>query len=118
MPLRNLQTVVAKGSKGFHHNFNDVVFVIDDLISPLDDVIYTGLSAANQEGYHKLLLPTIRMGVMAGVVEKTPKEALTHLANGIQRFATDNSDKLNLEILTIVIDKNQPLVNAVGEAFY
>ena len=66
-PLNNLQTVVARGSGKHKGKFRDVVFVIDDLKSPLDKVVYAGLEAASNEGYTSLLVPTIRMGVMAGV---------------------------------------------------
>ena len=50
MPLSDLQTVVARGNASKHMGkFNDVVFVVDDLESSLDKVVYTGLEAAHQE---------------------------------------------------------------------
>jgi O-acetyl-ADP-ribose deacetylase (regulator of RNase III) len=76
MPLKNLQTVVSRGIPGDINRgcFRDVVFVIDDLQSPLEEVVYTGLETANEEGYERILLPTMRMGVMSGVVEKLHKK--------------------------------------------
>ncbi len=72
--LRDLQTVVARGGARPDRKigFRDVIFVVDDLESSLDKVVYAGLETANNEGYKSLLIPTIRMGVMAGVRE-TPE---------------------------------------------
>jgi len=104
MPLKNLQVVVAKGDKKRHNGqFDDVIFVVDDLESPLEDVIYTGLETANKEGYSKLLLPAVRLGVMRGVVEKTPTEAITRISKGINTFMTQYGAKTKLEDITFVI---------------
>jgi len=48
-PLRDLQTIVARGTGKHRGKFRDVVFVVDDLESPLNDVIYTRLEAASSE---------------------------------------------------------------------
>ena len=72
MPLTDLQTIVAEGhSNGHQGRFDNVVFVVDDLQSPLEDVVYEGLKAAHKQKYPVVSLPTIRMGVMLGAVEQT-----------------------------------------------
>ena len=44
MPLNNLQTIITKGDRRNHHGeFDNVIFVVDDLQSPLDEVVYNGL---------------------------------------------------------------------------
>jgi O-acetyl-ADP-ribose deacetylase (regulator of RNase III) len=107
MPLSDLQSLVAKGDKANHRGqFNDVVFVVDDLKSPLELIIYQGLETANQEGYHKLLLPAVRMGVMAGVVEKTSEEAILRIKNGINAFMGKYGKTTKLEDITFVIYGN------------
>ena len=104
MPLSDLQTVIAKGNASNHRGkFNDVVFVVDDLKSSLDKVVYTGLEAAHKEGYGQLLLPVMRMGVMAGVVERTPEETIAKLGQGIERFMHQYGKQTKLENLTFVV---------------
>ena len=108
-PLRDLQTVVAKGTGPHRGKFKDVVFVIDDLESSLDRVIYFGLQTANRENYKYLLIPTIRMGVMAGVKE-TPEEAVIKMAGGLNEFVKRYSGGTNLENIKFVVYNNPSLV--------
>jgi O-acetyl-ADP-ribose deacetylase len=104
MPLEDLQTVVAKGNRRNHKGqFDNVVFVVDDLQTPLDNVVYTGLEAASEEGYQKVLLPTIRMGVMLGQVEKTPQEAVERMSNGVREFMGKYGKKTRIEDLRFVV---------------
>ncbi|MEK6908731.1 MAG: hypothetical protein AABX23_01625 [Nanoarchaeota archaeon] len=105
MPLQNLQTIIAKGGARPDRKigFRDVVFVVDDLRSPLDEVVYAGLEAAHSQNYGKILIPTIRMGVMAGVVEKTPQEAISKLGAGIGRFMDQYGAKTKMNNLTFVV---------------
>jgi len=119
MPLRNLQTIVAKGNRRFHKGqFNDVVFVVDDLESSLDKVAYSGLEAAHREGYGKILVPTIRMGVMAGVVEKTPEEAVRKLGSGISEFMKAYGQQTKLENITFVVYNDMKTLTQLATGFY
>jgi hypothetical protein len=113
MPLKNLQTVVARGIPGDinHGLFRDVVFVIDDLQSPLEEVVYTGLEAANVEGYERILLPTMRMGVMSGVVEKTPQEAVDRMSIGVKDFLNKYGSKTKIKELGFVVYLNPEIAN-------
>ncbi len=104
MPLSNLQSIVAKGNKANHNGqFNDVVFVVDNLQSPLEQVVYKGLETADKESYKKILLPAIRMGVMAGEVEKTPEEAVSRIGEGINSFMKKYGKNTQLKNITFVI---------------
>jgi len=82
--------------------FDDVIFVVDDLQSPLDKVLYQGLERAHNESYPKILVPTIRMGVMAGVRE-SPEEAVQKMGEGLQRFIDTYANKTKLEDVTFVV---------------
>jgi O-acetyl-ADP-ribose deacetylase (regulator of RNase III) len=115
MPLEDLQTVVAKGKRTIHTGqFNDVVFVVDDLKSSLDEVVYAGLEASHNAGHRSLLLPAIRMGVMAGVREKTPQEAAQKISLGVQKFIVDYGTSTKLTNLTFVIYNDINTFNAIG----
>ncbi len=116
MPLHDLQTVVARGNSRTHSGkFNDVVFVVDDLESSLDKVVYKGLEAAHQESYPKLLVPAIRMGVMAGAVEKTAEETIARLRQGIYDFMRDYGAKTKLENLTFVVYRDPKAMQQLGQ---
>jgi O-acetyl-ADP-ribose deacetylase (regulator of RNase III) len=84
MPLHDGQTVIAKPETVHGGEFIDVVFVIDDLEQPLRNIVSTALKAADGAGYKAVSLPTIRMGVMLGQVEKTQEEAAQEMAEGIK----------------------------------
>ena len=111
--LRDLQTVVAKGSGNHRGKFKDVIFVIDDLQSLLARVVYAGLEAASNEEYTSLLIPTIRMGVMAGVRE-TPEQAIRGMADGLSEFVGAYSGKTNLRDIKVVVYKNPALAEDIS----
>ncbi|MBI4175774.1 MAG: hypothetical protein HY518_01090 [Candidatus Aenigmarchaeota archaeon] len=114
MPLHDLQTVIAKGDRSRHRDqFNDVVFVVDDLRNPLDMVVYSGLEAAHQEQYGSLLIPAIRMGVMTGAVEKTPIETVAKLGEGILEFLRTYTET-NLKDVTFVVYRDPASLTYLG----
>ena len=114
MPLRDLQVVVAKGNKGSHSGeFRDVIFVVDDLQNPLNRVVYAGLEAAHQHGYEKIVVPTIRMGDMVGVVEKTPEEAVARMSEGINDFVLKYGGQTNLRNITFVVYRDPATVRTL-----
>jgi len=103
-PLKNLDTIVARGDQNTHAGqFNDVVFVVDALESPLNEVVYKGLEAASNAGYESLAMPAVRMGVMLGAVEKTPEATVESLGMGIIDFMATYGAGTKLKNLTFVI---------------
>lgn len=103
MPLKDGQTVVARSGGHAHDGaFANVVFVVDDLKRPLQEIIYSGLKAASNAGFKSVSLPTIRMGVMLGVVEKSVNEAVSEMTKGVRRFLGENSDT-TLKSITFVV---------------
>ena len=103
MPLKDGQTILALG-KGYKHSglFSNVIFVVDDLKKPLHEIIYAGLKTCSDAGFKTVLIPTIRMGVMLGVVEKNKHSTITRLHQGVWNFFAMNKDH-NLEKITFVV---------------
>jgi len=102
--LNDLDVIVAKGKSSIHKGqFDNVIFVVDDLKSPLNQVIYKGLEAASNEGYSNILIPAMRMGVAAGIIEKSPQEAVEKLALGIEDFCMGNFNGTSLKDITFVV---------------
>lgn len=115
MPLTDGQTVVAHSNGRAHDGaFTNVVFVVDDLQRPLHEIIQSGLQAASDAGFKSASLPTVRMGVMLGVVEKSTKEAVDEMAKGVKKFLATNPST-QLEGITFVVyndTKTQSLLQA------
>lgn len=103
LPLKQGDTVVALGATHEHRGaFKNVVFVIDDLRAPLGEVVENGLGAASLAGFASVTLPTIRMGVMLGAVEKSTAEAIDQMVSGVKRFLRENPDT-SIQSLSFVV---------------
>lgn len=92
--LSDLTTVVAAGGNGSRAPFKNVVFVVDDLVSPLRKVIIAGLEAVHKAGFKTVTIPGIRLGVMLGVVEKSLEEAYAELDTGVTTFLTGRTTSI------------------------
>jgi len=91
IPLSHEQTIVAHGNGG-GTAFGNVIFVVDDLQGKLSSIVYNGLKAASDAGFKTVSLPTIRMGVMLGAVEKSVEEAVSEMALGVKSFQNEGGD--------------------------
>ncbi|MBI2326110.1 macro domain-containing protein [Candidatus Collierbacteria bacterium] len=98
--LQNGQAVVAKEKTPHKGSFKDVVFVVDDLLSPLGDLVYTALQSANDQGYNSVAFPLMRTGVMLGAVEPDVEAVVQQMKAGINRFrATVPTSRMNINIV-------------------
>lgn len=114
-PLSDLQTIVASGDKRSHNGqFDDVVFVIDDLQSPLEKVIGNGLEASNSTNHKKVLIPTLRMGVMAGVRESA-EEAMYAMADAVGSFVSKYGDSTSIKDLGFVVYNDSSIENQLRD---
>src|SRR5579872_5093194 len=66
--------------------YKAVVFVVDDLRQPLHVLVESALTCAFHFGCKSMVMPALRCGVMAGVVEKTAVETVQAILNGVQSF--------------------------------
>lgn len=105
LPLKHSNTVVAKKQGAHRGQFEDVVFVIDDLEGPLNAIIISALTAASKAGYKKISLPAIRTGVMLGAVEKNTEETAYQTVIGFETFAATHTGSLTEATLVVY---NQP----------
>lgn len=115
MPLTHEQAVIAySGSRAHRGAFKNVVFVVDDLQGPLRNIVYQGLKAAHDAGFKTVTLPTIRMGVMLGAVEKTQTEALNEMTQGVRTFLLETPE--GLDRITFVVYNNPDLKRELESA--
>jgi O-acetyl-ADP-ribose deacetylase (regulator of RNase III) len=111
--LRNGMVVIAKESERHSGSFKDVIFVVDDLESPLNELVLTALTAAEDAGYSKVAMPLMRTGVMLGVVERTVEVVVQRMRQGIRNFWLKYPDS-KLEIVIVVFGDKEAvrLLNA------
>ena len=108
MPLEDGQTVVARQKTSHKGAWGDVLFVVDDLRLPLNQLVERALTAADQAGYETVSMPAIRTGVMLGVKEKTAAEAATLLMDGVRRHRERGT---GIKEVTIVVFRDPKLFN-------
>lgn len=112
MPLTDGQTIVARKTAPHQGSFENVVFVIDDLRRPLNQIVFAGLKAAADAGFKTVSLPTIRLGVMLGIVEKSKAEAVGQMIEGVQRAQQEFGDRL--ESVTFVVYNDREVENLLN----
>lgn len=114
LPLRHLQTVVAKKRGQHSAQFGDVVFVIDDIDrrQPLGPVIIAALEGADEAGYKSVSMPAIRTGLALGQIEKDAAAAAREIASGIERFVGGGTSAL--KEMTIVIYNAKDVFDALA----
>jgi O-acetyl-ADP-ribose deacetylase (regulator of RNase III) len=84
--LRDSQVVIASGSAQQHQGaFDHVVFVVNDLVRPLGDLVVAGIAAA-AAGIRRIALPAMRTGVMLGSYEPTVLAAAREMHRGVNQF--------------------------------
>jgi O-acetyl-ADP-ribose deacetylase (regulator of RNase III) len=108
MPLSDGETVVAFGNGT--SQFQNVVFVVDDLQQPLDNIVFHGLLAASDAGFKSVTLPAIRTGVMLGCFEKTKQAAVFAIGEGVRRFLEVGD--LNITFVVYSDRETQALLSA------
>jgi len=95
------QAIVAKRREDSSSRYKHVVFVVDDLMRPLNHIVYCGLSAANGEGFKRVSVPMIRMGRMQGK-EEDRFEVISELGKAIKLFRADTYS-CKIETVTVVV---------------
>lgn len=106
MPLHDGQTIFApeQGNANGHTGlFDAVLFVVDDLQRPIDELVTLALKAAVTHELLAITIPAIRTGAQAGVYEPR-KAALTGLANAVNKFVLEDA---SLDKITLVAPSNE-----------
>jgi|SRR5579884_2107044 len=94
--------IFADGSSIQHRGaFHHVIFVIDDLQLPLQELVKAGLREVYARNLGSVSLPMMRTGVMKGMVEKTQEEVVGQMAEAIKQMADAYPDK-SLEIRIVI----------------
>lgn len=103
--LTDGEVIVVEGKDIAHTgSFNDVVFVVDDLKTPLSELVYSALQAAKGKGYTSIALPLMRTGVMLGAVEKTLEAVVNQMQLGIDRSLKNNNGSI-INLYVVVYGK-------------
>jgi O-acetyl-ADP-ribose deacetylase (regulator of RNase III) len=108
MPLSDGQTILASGNGT--SQFQNVIFVVDDVRQPLSGIVFNGLLAASNAGFKSVTLPAIRTGVMLGRFEKTKQAAVFAIGEGVRRFLEVGD--LNINFVVYSDRETQALLSA------
>lgn len=98
-----------------HDSFENVIFVIDNLKLRLHEIVLSGLNSAERNQQEKITLPTIRMGVMLGVVEKNEDEAIDEMVEGVEMFKKQTP--FFVKEIKFVVYNNPELVEKLRKRF-
>jgi O-acetyl-ADP-ribose deacetylase (regulator of RNase III) len=109
LPKKHGDVIVARKQTAHRGDFEDVIFIIDDLEGPVSDLVYNILKAASDAGYTNGSLPAFRTGVMKGAYEPTVKDAVAGTFEGIQRFYEENPDSNFSNLIFVIYDSPEVL---------
>lgn len=98
------QAHFTRGNMNNSGSFKNVIFVIDDLGKRLHEIILAGLKEAEKQGLDTVTIPTIRMGIAIGLVEKSEDEVLEEMARAIRLF--ESSRPSSVKTITFVVYQN------------
>jgi hypothetical protein len=98
--------VIVHGDDTRRLHFRDVIFVVDDLVQPLGNLVLRGLLAADLAGYASVALPLMRTGVMAGVVEKNVQEVIHEINRAVKIFSDGSPVFLENIAIWVYDDRN------------
>ena len=113
--LNDLDAVFAQGKRDMPWNggrFDNVIFVVDDLKSPLNEVVESGLFSADYHNMKEILLPAMRTGVMLGQIELSMNEVVDEIIMGIRKHFAGSPDSV-IEKITIVVYSNKEFRSAM-----
>jgi O-acetyl-ADP-ribose deacetylase (regulator of RNase III) len=114
MPLTDGDVVVAQGQPNIAPAFERIIFVIDDLVRPLDQIVGAGLRKAEDLGFAKVTLPTLRMGNMAGKYRS--EDAISALVRAINGFVKDNPKQV--QEVRVVVYNSRANANVLREQLF
>jgi len=101
----SIKTIVALKKRPHKGAFGDVVFTVDDVVEPLQNVVLRGLNAAAAADYRTVSMGAIRLGA-ARNVGGTTSEKIHSIVEAIRAHGqTENP----LEMVTIVIFRERNL---------
>lgn len=114
MELHDRQVILARGNHQHRQHlglFNDVVFVVDDLIRPLNELVFTALQEARNFKFKSIALPVMRTGEMLGAVEPDKTSAIKQMVIGIRNFRQKYPAALKINIVVFRDEEAFQLLN-------
>ncbi len=114
--LEDQETLFAAGPEKNDNVFENVIFVIDNLVSELHEIILAGLKEAETHCLSNVALPLIRAGVNFGVKEKNMDEIIKGMVKAIGLF--EKTKPNYIKSITFVIYKNEDLYQMVGAGLF
>lgn len=87
--LRDGDVFIARRERKRHGGqFDDVAFVVDDMVRSLSTIVLNGLRAMEAEGYSIIAMSAMRTGNKRGIIEPNLEETVRQIKLGFSQFAT------------------------------
>jgi len=94
LPFGDRRALLATGGPANRGKFKNVLFVVDDLNRPLNEIVMRALRAADAFQMSTVTLPAIRTGHALGEYEPTAQLAVQRLIQGLRDFKVSNPRKV------------------------
>ena len=107
MPLKDGQVVFAPATLPYNGRFDNVIFVVDELQRPVEQLVKAALDEAEARSLATISIPTLRTGVVASAYE-THGETLAGLVIAIIKFVSTNPShvqEINIIVYNNDVDK-------------
>lgn len=109
------QTIIAKGREEHGGSFRNVIFVIDNLDTSLDQILLSALEQAEKEGYRTVALNLLRLGEKLGSYEQTVTGSILGIHEGVNKFRRKfKTSNMNIYI---VVSRNPSAMKILKAGF-
>lgn len=111
MPLSDGQVIYATPNDSYPHNglFRSVIFVVDDVRQPLQNIVLYSLNKAEDLQLRRVVMPAMRTGVALGYFEVSLKQTLDEIALGITTFV--RREPVYVEEVTVVVFDDMEIID-------
>ena len=100
LPLKDGEIIVGHGNNP-ELAFRNVVFIVDELATPLSELVLAALKKANSQHFAHVTLPLLRTGSTNGLRENSVGEAIAQLVAGVKALRDLESSYLG-EVVAVV----------------
>jgi hypothetical protein len=106
MPLDNKGAILTRGNRVMHDGqFNDAIFLINNLYISVSNLIYRGLESSIIGDYQTVAIPANIWGIPTEKVEEYSEIVVAGIVDGVNKFTFEFSGRTNLRNIVFVTNQ-------------
>lgn len=106
MPIKENDSFVISPLKPHRGKFKSVIFLVDDIKRPTDNLVLQGLEIAQKRGFVEVGLPLFRTGVMLGAFDGSSlMQTVAQIATATRQFMDTFYLESNMRITFVVYNE-------------